>query len=135
MRNHFEIIFLLFNPHCLTSMSHKWNTILTDTNYSTSLHYCHRDEILMTKLEARISRRYKFRVIELYPWIKWTSHCIFFIFSNQIPMKPFTNLLAFQPYKPVDRRYSILRSINILQIFWTKVYHPPFYKPHKLYKP
>ena len=66
----------------------------------------------MTKLETRISRRCNFRGIELYPWMKLTIHCIFFIFSNQIPMKPFTNLLAFQPYKPFDRRYSILLFTN-----------------------
>ena len=32
----FEIIFLVFNPHCLTSMTHTWNPILTNISHSTS---------------------------------------------------------------------------------------------------
>ena len=36
IRASMNYLFTVFNPHCLTSMTHKWNPILTNANYSTS---------------------------------------------------------------------------------------------------
>ena len=57
IRASMNYLFTVFNPHCLTSMTHKWNPILTNANHSTSsLHYCYyRNKILMTIGNTNIS--------------------------------------------------------------------------------
>ena len=123
----FEIIFLVLNPRCLTSMTHKLNPILTNINHSTSTlslskqnEYWKREYLIDTNLGSS-------NFTHEWNWVRTQMKGQFL--GNSTNFTNLTNLINLTNLKNL-----LLEGIpsSVLQTFY-KPYK--FYKPWKLYKP
>ena len=116
----FEIIFLVFNPHCSTSMTHKWNPTLTNINHSTSLlskrnfnDYWKHEYLVVKNFEpSNFTHEWNWQVIVYFSSFRIKFQWNFLQPFSSVTLRTFYKTLQ-TIYKPFARRYSVLRFTNL----------------------
>ena len=123
----FEIDFLVFNPHCFTSMTHKWNPILTNINHSTST-------LLLSKQNDYWKHEYLF-VTNLgswnftHEWIWVRTQLEGLFLGNSTNLTNFTNLINFTNLSNFTNLTNLINLTNLLLECIPSSVLQTFYKP------